>query len=53
MPKQPKPNGTPGKKPPAPSIKTRLDLTPVEQRSGSTPLEPSARRRSAGRKSGS
>ena len=32
MPKQP--NGTPDKKPPAPSVKIRLTWTPVEQRAG-------------------
>jgi hypothetical protein len=31
------PNGTPGKKPPAPSIKRRPDRTPPEQRSGAKP----------------
>ena len=43
MPKQPKLNGTPGKKPPAPSVKTRLARTPLAQRSGSKLLEPSVR----------
>jgi hypothetical protein len=42
MPKQP--NGTPGKKPPAPSVEARLGRTPLEQRSGSKPLAPSAQR---------
>jgi len=46
MPKQPKLNGTPGKKPPAPSVKTRLARTPLAQRSGSKLLEPSVRRQS-------
>src|SRR5258708_23689418 len=45
MPKQPKSNGTPGKKPPAPSVKVRMGRTPLEQRSGSKPLEPSVQRR--------
>jgi hypothetical protein len=45
MPKQPKSNGTPGKKPPAPLVKVRMGRTPLEQRSGSKPLEPSAQRR--------
>jgi len=40
------PNGTPGKKPPAPSVKVRIGRTPLEQRSGSKPLEPSVRRQS-------
>jgi len=48
MPKQP--NGTPGEKPPAPSVKLQLGRTPLEQRSGSKPLAPSARGRSTGRK---
>src|SRR5258706_1075727 len=39
-------NGTPGKKPPAPSVKLRLARTPLEQRSGSKPLARSAQRRS-------
>ena len=38
------PNGTPGKKPPAPSVKLRLSRTPLEGRSGSKPLAPSAQR---------
>jgi hypothetical protein len=46
MPKQQQPNGTPGKKPPAPSLKLRVGRTPLEQRSGSKPLAPSAKRRS-------
>jgi hypothetical protein len=46
MPKQQQPNGTPGKKPLAPSVKVRLARTPLEQRSGSKPLAPSAKRRS-------
>jgi len=45
-PKQPKPNGTPGKKPPAPSVKLRLGWTPLQQRIGNEKLEPSAQRRS-------
>jgi hypothetical protein len=49
MPKQ-QPNSTPGKKPPAPSVKLRLARTPLEQRSGSKPLEPAAPRRSTVRK---
>jgi hypothetical protein len=49
MPKQQQPNGTPGKKPPAPFLKLRLGRTPLEQRSGSKPLEPSAQGRSAAR----
>ncbi len=44
------PNGTPGKKPPAPSVKLRLSRTPLEQRSGSKSLAPSAQRRSTVRK---
>jgi hypothetical protein len=44
MRKQPKLNGTPGKKPPALSLKLRLGRTPLEQRSGSKPLEQSAKR---------
>jgi hypothetical protein len=36
---------TPGKKPPAPSVKRRVARTPLEHRSGSKPLEPSAQRR--------
>ena len=48
MPKQP--NGTPGKKAPAPSLKLRLGRTPLEQRSGSEPLAPSAQRRSTVRR---
>ena len=44
------PNRTPGKKPPAPSVKIRAGRTPLEQRSGSKPLEPSAKRRSIPRK---
>jgi len=40
------PNGTPGKKPAAPSVKLRLAPTPLEQRSGNKPLEPSAKRQS-------
>jgi hypothetical protein len=46
MPKQQQPNGTPGKKPPAPSLKLRLARTRLEQRSGSKPLEPSGQRQS-------
>jgi hypothetical protein len=46
VPKQQQPNGTPGKKPPAPSLKLRLGRTPLEQRSGSEPPEPLAQRRS-------
>jgi hypothetical protein len=50
MPKQPKPNGTPGKKPPAPSAKIRLARTPLQQRIGSEPLARPAQRRSTARK---
>jgi len=50
MPKQRQPNGTPGKKPAAPSLKLRLGRTPLEQRSGIKPLAPSAQRRSTVRK---
>jgi len=40
-----------GKTPPAPlSSKLRLGRTPLEQRSGSKPLEPSAKRRATARK---
>src|SRR5258708_5585638 len=42
--------GTPSKKPPAASLKLRLARTPLEQRSGSKPLAPSAQRRSTVRK---
>jgi hypothetical protein len=38
------------KKPPAPSVKLRLGRTPLEQRSGSKPLEPVAQRGSKARK---
>jgi hypothetical protein len=38
-------NGTPGKKPPAPSLKVRRGRTPLEQRLNSKPLEQSAQRR--------
>jgi len=38
------PNSTPGKKPVASSLKLRLGRTPLEQRSGSEPLAPSAQR---------
>jgi hypothetical protein len=48
MPKQA--NGTPSKKPPAPSMKLRLGRTPLEQRSGSEPLARSAQRPSVVRK---
>jgi hypothetical protein len=48
MPKQP--SSTPGKKPPAPSLKLRLARSPLEQRSGSKPLEPSEGRQSTARK---
>lgn len=43
MPKSP--NDTLGRKPPAPSVKVRMGWTPLEQRSGSKPLEPSVQRR--------
>ena len=41
MPKQP--NGTPGKKPPAPSVKVRMGRTPLQQKSRREPLAPSTR----------
>jgi hypothetical protein len=49
-PKQQQSNGTPGKKPPAPSLKLWLGRTPLEQRSGNKPLAPSAQRGSTVRK---
>jgi hypothetical protein len=43
--------GHPRKKPAAPSLKLRLSRTPLEQRSGSEPLEPSAKGRLRGQRS--
>jgi hypothetical protein len=40
---------TPGKKPPVPSVRVRPGRTPVEQRSGRKPLEPSGQRRATAR----